>query len=56
LLGEFVTARELLEQCHGLGDPKHRGDGGIPDHYPAMLAVLALTTTCLGYLDKDELE
>jgi tetratricopeptide (TPR) repeat protein len=52
LLGEFVTARELLEQCHGLGDPKHRGGGGLVDPFPAMLARLATATTFLGYLDQ----
>ena len=55
-LGEFVTAREFLEQCQGLGDTKHRGGGGggrgLLDHYPAMLGYLALTTTYLGYLDR----
>jgi class 3 adenylate cyclase/tetratricopeptide (TPR) repeat protein len=56
MLGEFVTARGLLERCHGLGDPKHRGgaggDRGLVDPYPAMLAFLAITTTSLGYLDQ----
>jgi tetratricopeptide (TPR) repeat protein len=55
-LGELVTARELLEKSHGLGDPKHRGGGGggrgLVDHYPGMLAYLAVTTTYLGYLDQ----
>ena len=24
-LGDFVAARALLERCHGLADPAHRG-------------------------------
>ena len=28
-LGDFVAARALLERCHGLADPAHRG-GGVP--------------------------
>jgi predicted ATPase/class 3 adenylate cyclase len=28
LLGEFVAARALLEQCHDLADPAHRAIGG----------------------------
>jgi hypothetical protein len=30
-LGEFATARALLEQCHGLGDPAHRGSAGVSE-------------------------
>jgi len=52
LLGEFVVAHELLEQCHGLGDPKHRGGRAALDPYPGLLACLAVTTTYLGYLDQ----
>jgi predicted ATPase len=56
-LGEFRSARALLEQCHGLADPAHRGlGGGWPiDLYAEMLANLAITLTCLGYLDQGRL-
>jgi tetratricopeptide (TPR) repeat protein len=52
-LGDFVAARELLEGCHGLADPVHRG-GGVPsaDHYAMMLAYLAWTLALLGYIDQ----
>jgi tetratricopeptide (TPR) repeat protein len=52
-LGEFVTARDLLEQCMGLANPAHRtGAGASIDPYVAMLTFLALTLACLGYLDQ----
>ena len=54
-LGEFVAARALLEQCHGLGDPAHRaaaGGGVNIDPYAAMLAALAVTLAYLGYVDQ----
>ena len=55
-LGDFVAARELLERCHGLADPAHRG-GWVPsadhyDHYAMMLAYLAWTLALLGYIDQ----
>ena len=28
-LGDFVAARALLERCHGLADPAHRGGGAV---------------------------
>jgi predicted ATPase len=53
-LGDFVAARALLERCHGLADPAHRGLGlGLgEDPYPVMLANLALTLAYLGYVDQ----
>jgi class 3 adenylate cyclase/tetratricopeptide (TPR) repeat protein len=52
LLGEFVAARALLEQCHGLRDPAHRGIGAFEDPYPVMLGQLAVTLAYLGYVDQ----
>jgi class 3 adenylate cyclase/tetratricopeptide (TPR) repeat protein len=52
-LGEFVAARELLEQCHRLGDPAHRGaEGGRVAPYAVMLGQLAVTLAFLGYVDQ----
>jgi class 3 adenylate cyclase/tetratricopeptide (TPR) repeat protein len=58
-LGEFVAARALLEQCHGLGDPAHRfrraravGVGLTEDPYAMMLSHLAATLAFLGYIDQ----
>ena len=53
-LGEFVAARALLERCHGLADPAHRGSGaGLSDDpYAMMLAYLAVTLAYLGYIDQ----
>jgi hypothetical protein len=53
-LGEFVAARALLEQYHGLSDPAHRviGVGGSEDAYAVMLSYLAITLAYLGYIDK----
>ena len=52
-LGDFVAARALLERCHGLADPAHRG-GRVPsaDHYAMMLAYLAWTLALLGHIDQ----
>jgi predicted ATPase len=52
-LGDFAAARALLERCHGLADPAHRG-GGVPsaDPYALMLAYLAWTLAVLGYIDQ----
>ncbi len=47
-LSEFVTARALLEQSHGLGDPAHRAVGRGEDLYAGMLAYLAVTLAYLG--------
>jgi tetratricopeptide (TPR) repeat protein len=53
-LGEFTTARTLLDQCHGLGDPAHRAIGGAVshDHYAVMLVCLAVTLAYLGFIDQ----
>jgi tetratricopeptide (TPR) repeat protein len=52
-LGEFASARAVLERCLGLGDSAHRTIKGLPfDPYALMLPFLALTLTCLGYIDQ----
>src|SRR6185312_17184262 len=52
-LGDFVAARALLDQCHGLADA-HRGIGAglAEDPYATMLAYLAVTLAHLGYIDQ----
>jgi class 3 adenylate cyclase/tetratricopeptide (TPR) repeat protein len=53
LLGEFIAARAVLEQCTGLADPAHRTIGGLSfDPYTQMLSFLALTLAHLGYIDQ----
>ena len=54
-LGDFVGARALLEQCHGLADPTHRGGVSSADPYSMMLAYLAWTLAILGYIDQSRL-
>ena len=56
-LGEFVAARALLDQCHGLADPAHRGIGAglAEDPYATLLAYLAVTLAFLGYIDQSRL-
>jgi class 3 adenylate cyclase/predicted ATPase len=50
-LGDFVAARALLEQCHGLADPALRRHGLRGLH--AMLpASLGMTLAHLGYIDQ----
>jgi hypothetical protein len=49
-LGEFVAARDGLEQCHGLADHAHRQ--AVYDPYPVMLIILAVTLAHLGYIDQ----
>src|SRR5262249_10357059 len=52
-LGQFVAARALLEQCHGLYTPTHRATGtGSADPYAMMLAQLAMTLSPLGYINQ----
>jgi class 3 adenylate cyclase/tetratricopeptide (TPR) repeat protein/DNA polymerase III delta prime subunit len=52
-LGEFVSARAILERCTGLADPAHRTTARLSiDPYGAMLANLALILASLGYLDQ----
>ena len=51
-LGDFVGARERLEQCQGLADPAHRGGVSSADPYAMMLAYLAWTLVLLGHIDE----
>ena len=53
-LGEFIAARTLLEQCHGLADPAHRAiQGGMSEDPNALrLAYLAVPLAYLGYIDQ----
>jgi class 3 adenylate cyclase/predicted ATPase len=53
--GEFVAARALFEQCHGMTDPAHRSlyvamTG--TDQYLATLSELAMTLTFLGHVEQ----
>jgi class 3 adenylate cyclase/tetratricopeptide (TPR) repeat protein len=50
LLGEFVAARALQEECLDLTDPAQRVISS--DTYALMLGVLATALTFLGYLDQ----
>jgi tetratricopeptide (TPR) repeat protein len=50
-LGEFVSARPLLERCMDIANPAHRAGLAI-DPYAVMLTYLALTLACLGYIDQ----
>jgi tetratricopeptide (TPR) repeat protein len=53
LLGEFVAARALFDQCHELSNPTIRERGRMPeDPYALMLGQLSRTMACLGYLDQ----
>ena len=55
LLGEFIAARALLEQCHGLGDPAHRATYAAlaaEDPHAAVLAWLGVVLTHLGYIEQ----
>jgi len=55
MLGEFVAARALLEQCMGLADPAHRTNEQTQtnyDPYAGVLMFLALTLAYLGYIDQ----
>jgi class 3 adenylate cyclase/tetratricopeptide (TPR) repeat protein len=52
-LGEFVAARALLEQCHGLAHPAHRAVGPMSDDlYAGMLAFLSVTLAHVGCIDQ----
>jgi tetratricopeptide (TPR) repeat protein len=52
-LGDFVAARALLEQCHGLADLAYRGGEVLSASLSAMmLAPLAMTLAHLGYIDQ----
>jgi hypothetical protein len=53
LLGEFVAARALFDQCHELSNPAIRERRRMPeDPYALMLGQLSRTMACLGYLDQ----
>jgi tetratricopeptide (TPR) repeat protein len=55
LLGEFIAARALLEQCDGLRDPAHRATYAAlaaEDPHAAMLAWLGVVLTHLGYIEQ----
>jgi predicted ATPase len=55
-LGEFVTARALLEQCCDLGDLEHRVGWGLAvDPYTAVLVHLSAVLALLGYIDQARL-
>ena len=50
-LGDFVAARALLEQCHGLADPAlHRH--GVRGLHAMLPASLGMTLARLGYIDR----
>jgi hypothetical protein len=53
-LGEFVAARALLEQTHGLSDPAPLiiGAGLTGEPHAAMLAHLAVCLAYLGHVDQ----
>jgi class 3 adenylate cyclase/tetratricopeptide (TPR) repeat protein len=52
-LGEFVAARALPERYRDLAEPTDRVIGGLSfDPQTATSAYLALTLTCLGYIDQ----
>jgi class 3 adenylate cyclase/tetratricopeptide (TPR) repeat protein len=54
-LGEFVSARALFEQCHGLSDPAHRtfyATLTLDDPHTMRLAFHASTLAQLGYIDQ----
>ncbi len=55
LLGDFIAARALLEQCDGLCDPAHRATYAAlaaEDPHAAMLAWLGVVLTHLGYIEQ----
>ena len=53
-LGELVAARAKLEPCVDLAAPARRKMRGLVslDPYLSMLAYLAITLACLGYIDQ----
>ncbi len=57
-LGDFERARELFEQCHGLGEPAIRqtlSGRTAEDCYSLMLGYLGSTLAYLGYFDQARL-
>jgi tetratricopeptide (TPR) repeat protein len=54
-MGDFVAARALFERCHRLDDPANRAvyaEITMADPHDQLLRFLALTLTCLGYMDQ----
>jgi class 3 adenylate cyclase len=54
-LGELGAARDSFEQCEALSVPAHRTVYATlvaEDPHTVMLAMLALTLCCLGYIDQ----
>ena len=54
-LGDFVTARALLDDCEGLQNSAHRAVYATMtanDPYASTLAYLGMTLTVLGYIDQ----
>jgi tetratricopeptide (TPR) repeat protein len=58
-LGQIITARDLLERCHGLADPALRAAASAgqasTDQYAVMLAHLATTLGYLGLIAQAQL-
>jgi len=55
MLGDFVEARALFEQCHGLDDPACRAVYATltaEDPHVTLLAWLGVSLTYLGYIDQ----
>jgi predicted ATPase len=53
--GEFNAARALLEQCHGLNEPAHRGASNVwsvQDQYNQTLVYLAATLAFQGHASQ----
>jgi tetratricopeptide (TPR) repeat protein len=50
-LGDFVAARALLEQCHGLAEPAYRSSE-VAFLHAMLLASLAQTLAYLGCIDQ----
>ena len=52
-LGEFIAARAVLERCVGPFDSPYRAVERLsPDPHTTGLIYLAITLTCLGYVDQ----
>jgi len=51
-LGDFVAARALLEQCHGLADPALRRRHVVRGLHAMLPASLGMTLAHLGYIDQ----
>ncbi|MFL5283388.1 MAG: AAA family ATPase [Rhodopila sp.] len=57
-LGEIVAAHALLDRCHDLSNPAYRTmiTGQSYDPYCLLLAWLAMSLECLGYIDQGRLQ